>query len=274
MALRNYERLETLTPPGTAEPILTPSPLAYALGWIVADAVVGERYREMALDAIPVHHPEHGWDRFLLTRRTACDLRRKEAADSFGVIRLSGDDAPVLTTAGGTVLISLGSLLRQDAEGAIGSLLELIPTRRLPSGDHRRCRHTRAADMYPRLYDLIARLVLDRPGLVAAREIFIDSERIDGAFHPLYLHTAGRAAGFNYDWFGVQFGEHVVYIRMHGAQAIHYTGRNTWASAQLATQPPDWPALKSRIANWLRLDAQADRGTIQGGPAPTSRPEN
>src|SRR5438105_2797537 len=63
----------------------------YALGWIVANAIVTARYRDSAIDALPVYHPENGWDRFLLTRRVSCQYFADEPADAFGLIMLDGE---------------------------------------------------------------------------------------------------------------------------------------------------------------------------------------
>src|SRR3712207_8441597 len=89
-ALRNYG---SAAAPADDADLPIPNRLGYALGWIVASAIVGTRYFDSALDALLVCHPEHGWDRFLLTRRVSCALLADEPADSFGLLLLDGDDA-------------------------------------------------------------------------------------------------------------------------------------------------------------------------------------
>ena len=46
-----------------------PDRQVYTWGWATASAIVRARYADSAIDALPVIHPDHGWDRFLLTRR-------------------------------------------------------------------------------------------------------------------------------------------------------------------------------------------------------------
>jgi hypothetical protein len=230
-----------------------PCPLAYALGWITANSIVANRYRRCAIDVVPVEHPDHGWDRFLITRRTACNLRSHERADSLGSILLRGDDAPILLAPGGTVLLSLGKLFSEDPDEALRRVLNLLPTLALAPGNHEMCWHERAGDTYPMLYDVITHLLIENPGLVSAREIFVDDQQIDGAFHPLYIHTGGKTTGFTYDWFGIERDDYLAYVRLHGHQAVYRTDRATWATP--AKRPVDlsWSERKAQISTWLRL---------------------
>lgn len=231
--------------------------LAQALGWIVANQIVATRYHDTALDAIPVEHPEHGWDRFLLTRRVSCDLAAAEPADAFGLLLLTGTGAPRLASPDGTTRLALGDLLRADPERAIGRLLELLPAPGLLPGDHSRCRHARAPD-YPRLYQAVAEIIAERPGVVAAREIYVDTEQIEGAFHPLYLHSAAQAAGLVYDWFAVQSRAYAAFFRIQGDYAVYETDTGGWSSVvrQLAGQ--DLETVKRRLLGWLRLEGGPD----------------
>lgn len=232
-----------------------PCPLACALGWITANTIVANSYRRCAVDVVPVEHPDHGWDRFLITRRTACDLRSNERADSLGVILLRGDDAPILAAPDGTVLLSLGDRLSKDPDEAIRRVLDLVPAPGLVSGDHEMCWHKRAGDIYPVLYDVITHLLIENPGIVAAREIFVDDQQVDGAFHPLYIHTAGKTTGFTYDWFGVEREGHLAYMRLHGHQAVYRTDRATWATSTKRLVDLSWSEKKAQISTWLRLQA-------------------
>ena len=177
--------------------------LTYALGWIVANAIVSARYRDSAIDALPVCHPQSGWDRFLLTRRVSCQWCADEPADAFGLIMLDGDDAPRLTHPNGETRLSLGQLLRTDPHEAVERVLELFPPIGLVAGDHTPCWHERAA-IYPTLYAAVTDLILEYPTLTAAREVLIDDQQIDGAFHPLYAHIAARSAQLAYDWFELE----------------------------------------------------------------------
>jgi hypothetical protein len=259
LALRHYDRLEHLGHiqayrDGDQE-IRTPNPTAYALGWIIANAIVQKRYASSGIDAIPIDHPEHGWDRFLLSRRVSCSQRSQERADRFGLILLHGEDAPHFATNGETIQLSLGASLRQDPEGTIRTLLERIPDPGLRSGDHQGCWHTRAAKEYPLLYDVIVDLILEHPGLIAAREIYIDDDLVNNAYHPLYIHTGGRIIGFVHDWFGVQYGDQVAYIRVHGRGAVHRTERGTWRLSSTPRGDLDWAEMRANIAAWLRLDS-------------------
>src|SRR5688572_27663419 len=139
LAIRNYgelppARLEDGVP--EAEQYLaTPDRLAFALGWVVANAIVGARYADSLLDALPVYHPEHGWDRFLLTRRVSAQQFANEKADKFGLIMLSGEGAPRVTRPSGADKLVVGPLLREDPEAAIAEVLALFPPTGLPNGD-------------------------------------------------------------------------------------------------------------------------------------------
>ena len=232
----------------------TPSLRSYLLGWITANAIVQHRYRDSAIDVIPIEHPDNGWDRFLITRRTACALRHHERANSFGLILLGGDEGPYLAAADETKLLALGTSLVEDPEGSIQQLLELIPAPSLVSGDHSNCWHRRAADIYPMLYTLLTHILIANPGFIAARELYVDDEAVDGAYHPLYIHTAGTSTGFTYDWFGLQYEERLAFIRLHAHQAVYRTERETWATPNPRLVDLNWSEINSQISTWLQLD--------------------
>src|SRR5688572_23242055 len=123
LALKNYSDLPP-APMGEDLPesdayLATPDRLSFALGWVLANAIVSARYADSALDALPIYHPENGWDRFLLTRRVSGDAYAAEKADSHGMIMLTGEDAPRLTRPSGATKVSLGAKLREDPEAAI-----------------------------------------------------------------------------------------------------------------------------------------------------------
>jgi hypothetical protein len=231
--------------------------VTYALGWIVANVIVAARYHDAAIDALPVYHPEHGWDRFLLTRRVSCALCADEAADHFGLIMLDGEDAPRLTHPNGETRIALGHLLRTAPLEARARILSFFPPTALVAGDHSACWHQRA-ERYPMLFSVVSDLIVSWPAIVAAREIYIDDAQIDGAYHPLYIHTALRAAHHVYDWFAVQTQDYPAYFRINGEQAIYLTDANWWSTVVKPLSAERSEDLAGRILAWLRLRGQPD----------------
>lgn len=213
----------------------------YALGWIVANAIVAARYEDSAIDALPLEHPETGWDRFVLTRRVSCDAYQHEPADAFGCIMLTGENSPRLTHPNGETRLALGRALRADPDGAITQVLDMLPMIGLAGGDHATCWHQRAPQ-YPLLYAAVTDLIVSYPTLRAGREVVVDDGPIDGTYHPLYLHTAGRIAPITCDWFVVEHHDAVVFMRINGTQTIYRTEEGNWATG----------------AHSLPLDTEAD----------------
>lgn len=232
---------------------MTPDWLAYALGWIAASAIVGAHYQSAGLDALPVFHPEHGWDRFLLTRRVSCARCADEPADSFGALMLSGEGAPLLVHPNGEVRLALGPGYRDDPEGAQAALLALIAPPALPPGDHAACPHARAPH-YPPLFAAIAELIVAQPGVVAAREVYVDNQRIDGTYHPLYLHTGGRATGHTYDWFAIAWEDRTIFVRTHGERVIYESAPGTWRSEATGFTSADPATIARGLRTLLRID--------------------
>ncbi len=272
-AVRNYGelpqiRLDEHIAPETLY-MATPDRLAYALGWIAANAIVAARFLPSAIDVLPVFHPEHGWDRFLITRRVSCRNYANEPADKFGLLMLSGEDAPRFTTGGGKTRLALGQALQDDPEGAIEELLSLIPAPRIEGGKHSRCAH-QLATRYPLYYNVATEMIVENPGVVGAREIYIDDQAIDGQYHPLYLHAVALSHSgpddrtgavlpvMVYDWFQLQYGELFAFFDTPGARSIYRTDRNTWSRVrkQLTNEPDD--TVKQRISNWLRIGGAPD----------------
>jgi hypothetical protein len=260
LAFKNYEGLPAVQPnpedPDKFTGIETPNRLAFALGWIVANTIVQRRYRSSGIDALPIYHPEHGWDRFLLTRRVTSPTFSKEPANSFGMIMLDGEDAPRLTTPGGKTIVSLGSAMREDPIAALKSVLRRIPREEMPEGKHG-VRWKDRRRQYPRQYRAITELIIENPGTVAAREIFVDDKPIDGAYHPLYLHGATLEPKILYDWFMVQLGRWAVFFRNHGGQTIFETDRRTWSTVKKQiNEEEDYLGIKRRIEGFLRLNPE------------------
>lgn len=240
----------------------TPERLAFALGWVVANQIVQARFPTSAIDALPVFHPENGWDRFLLTRRVSAAAFKHQPANEFGMLLLSGEDAPRFTTPGGKTLLPLGRSLCTSPHETIQELLARIPQPPTGTVDAHRIHRREAAPKYPLYFNAVTELILEHPGLVAAREIYIDDQAIDGQFHPLYLHAVdllpeGRgvnAPRLTHNWFQLQVGERFAFFDRRGTRAVFRNERGSWARVKrpLSDEPDE--LVKARIAGWLRLD--------------------
>lgn len=230
----------------------------YAWGWAVASAIVNARFSDSALDALPVINPEHGWDRFLLTRRVSSDVFAGDSANRFGMIVLDGDDAPVITRPSGTPRLALGSLMATDPEQAKAQAVALFPSYGLPVDDLKG-RWKDRRKIYPKIYQAIAELIGENDDMLAAREVAIDTTPIDGVYHPLYLHGVAQFPTISYDWFLVQWRDRAAFIRTHGYQAIYETDRGGWSTVKKQVgMDPSVEAIKQRIRGWLRIDAEPD----------------
>lgn len=266
-AIQNYADLppapfdETITPQTFY--LATPNRLAYALGWLAANQIVQARFLASGIDAIPIFHPEHGWDRFLLTRRVSGNAFRDRPADEFGLLLLTGHDAPCWTSPDGTKRLPLWQTLLDQPERGIVELLAQIPAPPLGTSDETRIREREQAPSYPVLFNAVTELIIEHPGLIAAREVLIDTEQIDGQFHPLYLHATDLAptgargenvATTTHRWFQLQFGDRFAFVDRRGTRAIYRTDRGAWLQVkrQLDEEPNE--RIKARISAWLRLD--------------------
>ncbi len=261
-AISNYEGLPLAQfsddmPDETAY-LATPDRLAYALGWIVAGAIVKARYADSGIDVMPVFSPEHGWDRFLITRKTTADIFRTESANRFGMIMLSGEDAPLITRASGETRLPLGTLLREDPERAVAEVVAAFSARPLPKPDLGKSWKSRQ-EHYPRLYRAIVETIVEYPGTIAAREVFVDNQPVDGKYHPLYLHGAAVQPALVYDWFLVQHGERAAFLRTHGGQSIYETNRGGWATVKRQLAKEDDAGVQARILAWLRLEGEPNK---------------
>jgi hypothetical protein len=260
-AVRNYSGLPPV-PVGDADSeegyLASPNRLAFALGWIVAGQIVGARFRDSAIDVLPIYHPENGWDRFLLTRRVSCTLLREESANSFGMLMLDGEDAPRLTYPDGNTRLVLGPLLQREPEQVMSVVLRSLPQFGLVPGEHGLCEHERDA-LYPTLYQVVAEIIAEHPGVVAAREIYVDDQAVEGTYHPLYLHGAARHPQMVYEFFGIQSPDWAAFFRIGGSQSIYETDQGGWSTVVKQLADEDRAGMKRRILSWLRID---------GGPVP------
>ena len=273
LAQANYAGLAAIPLSDTIEPadlyLATADRLAYALGWIVANQIVQARFPSAAVDVLPIFHPENGWDRFLITRRVSSHLYNTLPADELGRIMLTGDDGPRFVLPAARVRIGLRELLARDADAAISQVLAQIPEKPGGVGDLKRMRPSERAPRYPEFIAAITELLLEYPGLVPSREIYIDNEQIDGQFHPLHLHATelstygpGDRHGANlpvitYNWIQLQYRELFAFIDRRGNRAIYRTDRETWARPKVQLEDEPAERLKQRIAGWLRLGGAA-----------------
>lgn len=223
--------------------------------WAVAATIVGLRYGDSAIDALPVQHPEHGWDRFLLTRRVSCQACATVSADEFGQLSLRGAGAPLLLYNDGSTAVALGPLLMNDPAAALAAIEEHLPAIGLTESDHTSCWHTLATD-YPRIYGTVADLLSAYPQVEALREVYVDAEFAEGTIHPLHLYTGGHALGEVYDWWALLAEEYVAFIHIDGRQAIYQSPRGTWSTVTKQLNTETDSRMAERIRGWLRLDAE------------------
>ncbi len=251
-AIAHYRNVEPRTIPvdhPEMPELATPDRLAYAVGWVLAAAIVGSRYRTSAIDVLPVYHPEHGWDRFLVTRRVTCRLSATEPADSLGTLWLGEEDAPVFTV-GQSVRLALGKLCKEDPAEAMRRLLFAVPAPRLRHGEHAQCAHLHA-ERYPTIYRVTAELIADYPGLIVARELFVDDQPIDGSYHPLYTASGGRLTGWTYEYFQYLAGERILFLKIDGRLATFEIEPGIWRTEEAPCQ--DEMALRRYLEERLDL---------------------
>ena len=245
----------------------TPSPLGYAYGWIVASEIVNARFEETGVDVLPVFHPENGWDRFLITRRVSGSAFRYQPANEFGMLLLDAERQISYTSPGGKLRVPVADGLEDSPDSVVEAILRYVNPPRLGSRDEIRLLEHEVAPRYPSILQAVTELIVEHPGLVAAREIYIDDEEIDGQYHPLYLHAAeltsmgpddrhgANVATTTYRWFQLQIGELFAFMDMRGARTVYRTDRQSWSRVkkQLADEETV-EEMKARIKGWLRLD--------------------
>lgn len=266
-AVRHYADLPQtrMGPEITPEtfPTATPDRLSFALAWVVANQIVCHRFVESGIDVIPVFHPDHGWDRFVIGRRFSGAAFKFQPANEFGMLMVSPDDGPHLTSPGGKVRLMLGRALQDSPEAAIEDVLAAIPN---PGQALAAMTSRERIPRYPEFYAAATELIVEHPGLVVAREIYIDDEEIDGAYHPLFLHAAeltpdgGRGQNLPHlsqNWFQFQLGERFAFLDKRGTRAVYRTDNGTWSRVrrQVVDEPSE--RIADRIRGWMRLDGRA-----------------
>jgi hypothetical protein len=123
------------------------------------------------------------------------------------------------------------------------------------------------------LYRVTAELIADYPGLIAAREIFVDDQPIDGAYHPLYTASGARLTGWTYDYIQYLAGDRIVFLGIDGKLATFEVEPGIWRTEEAPSG--DEAALRRYLTERLALGkpgqpvvAVPSAETQQGGDAP------
>lgn len=253
----------------------TPSPIGYAYGWVLASAIVDELFESTGVDVLPVFHPENGWDRFLITRRVTGTAFQYQPANEYGMLLLDADAALTYTSPGGKPRIVASETIDEDAASVVAAILDYIDAPKLGNTDDSRLREHEESPNYPNVLRAITELIVDHPGLVAAREIYIDDEEIDGQYHPLYLHAVeltsmgpddrhgANVATTTYRWFQLQIGELFAFIDKRGNRTVYRTDRGTWSRVKKQLADEDSvDEIRQRIEGWLRLNGRSPNPEI------------
>ena len=267
---QNYVQLPPIAISDSMDPadfyLSSPNRTAYARCWVLASAIVNAKYIQCGVDVLPVFHPENGWDRFLITRRVTGETFAYQPANEFGMLMLDAEDAPVYTSPGGKTRVKIGDRLTAEFDDVEREILEYVDAPLIDAGSNKLMTHEQA-EKYPMLLRAVVELIAEFPGLIAAREIFIDDEEIDGQYHPLFLHAAeltgmgpddrygANVATTTYRWFQLQYGDQFAFFDKRGTRSVYRTDRGTWSRvrSQLADEPT-LEGCKARIKGWLRLD--------------------
>jgi hypothetical protein len=148
-------------------------------------------------------------------------------------------------------------------------VLALIPAPPIEGENHSRCFHQRARK-YARYYAAVTDLIVENPGLVAAREIYIDDQEIDGQYHPLYLHSVALSHSgpddrtgmllpvIVYEWFQLQQDDLFAFFDIFGERTVYRTERGTWSRVRKQLKDEDPENVRQRIANWMRIGGMPD----------------
>lgn len=252
-----------------------PSPLGYAYSWILASEIVDARFLTTAVDVLPVFHPENGWDRFLITRRASGEAFQYQLANEYGMLMLDTESHVNYTSPGGNPRVAVGAEIEDDPHAVLRQVLEYIQAPRLNNTAELQFREHEEAPTYPRNLRAVVELIVENPGLVAAREIYIDDEEIDGQYHPLFLHAAeltgmgpddrygANVATTTYRWFQLQLGELFAFFDKRGTRAVYRTDRGTWSRVKKQLNEEETiDDVKARIKGWMRLDGHTPDPTV------------
>ncbi len=112
---------------------------------------------------------------------------------------------------------------------------------------------------YQRILGAITELVLENPGLVVLREIFVDDQAVDGVYHPLYLHAVAERPTTIYTYFLLETENRAVFFRTDGLKAIYETERGGWSTVKKQlNEEKSTEDVKRRIRGWLRIGREPD----------------
>jgi hypothetical protein len=279
LARENYSGLDAIPLDESISPETfyraTPSPLGYAYAWILAAEIVDARFLTSAVDVLPVFHPENGWDRFLITRRVSAAAFQYQPANEYGMLLLNGEGNINYTSPGGRLRVAVGAEIDDDPHAVVQAVLSHIRAPRLGAEPTHRFLEYEEAPSYPRNLRAVAELIVENPGLTAAREIYIDDEEIDGQFHPLHLHAVeltgmgpddrhgANVATTTYRWFQLQMGDLFAFFDKRGNRAVYRTDRGTWSRVkQQLDKEESLDDVKNRIRGWMRIEGAAPDDTV------------
>jgi hypothetical protein len=143
----------------------------------------------------------------------------------------------------------------------VAQLLEQVPQFGILVGEHANCWHSRA-EKYPDIYHAVARTIIENPGVIALREIFVDEVQFEGTFHPIYLMTGALTKGLTYNWFAVESPDYVAFFLIDGGSTIYQTDAGNWASVGKQLKEEDREGIRKRILAWLRIEGTPNRDTV------------
>ncbi len=160
-----------------------------------------------------------------------------------------------------------GAEIEDDPHAAVQAVLGHIRSPRLGADPTHRFLEHEEAPSYPRNLRAVTELIVENPGLTAAREIYIDDEEIDGQYHPLHLHAAeltgmgpddrhgANVATTTYRWFQLQKGDLFAFFDKRGNRAVYRTDRGTWSRVKNQLDKEEsLDDVKNRIRGWMRIN--------------------
>jgi len=231
----------------------SPQRAKYVMGWVIANEIIGARYREDGIDVIPVFQTDSERERFLITRRVSCRYCAHMPGNEFGYLSVNDEYGPTFISPGNDAILPIGTLIQMDTASACAAVLDRIPAGLLMGENHDTCLHHQAK-IYPSLYAAVTRLLISSPDVVAAREVHVGDQAQDGEFHPIFLHTAGVVQGIVYDWFAIESLHNTAFIHISGAPALYRRRSGNWAAKRLQYQT-SVEAITREITGWLEVEA-------------------